>query len=248
MVYRTTQGLQGHHVLLLFGVAWLIPYSLISSEFLRSNVLSNIIMAASLSVNVSVLITAVLASQVLIGSAFVIGDRRLSWSDLGFRQVHWAWFFVAMGTLVVIKFSFGPLAGLIAVLSSSTSAADARAIPAERAIVMTGISILPLIMVGPVTAIVEEAFFRGVLYSWLRRNFGLFAAACLSALVFSLVHKTFMNSGGIAGWVLGAEIFASGVALALLYEKSGSLWPSIYMHAMNNVMGPLQRYIHDSVS
>ena len=70
------------------------------------------------------------------------------------------------------------------------------------------------------------AFFRGVLYGWLRRRLGLVLAVSISALVFGLVHVQPIHA-------LIAAIM--GVGLALLYEFSRSLWVPILTHVVNNL-------------
>ena len=79
--------------------------------------------------------------------------------------------------------------------------------------------------VGLLVPFGEELLFRGVLYGWLRR-YGMIVAVPISAIVFGLFH--------VVGVVvlLGATVF--GVLSALLYEKSGSIWPSVVAHAINN--------------
>ena len=74
--------------------------------------------------------------------------------------------------------------------------------------------------------IVEETMFRGLLYSALRARFGIAVGACLSAAVFAAVHPT-LPGGFLPIWCLG-------VALALVYERRGSLLPGIVLHGIHN--------------
>ena len=74
--------------------------------------------------------------------------------------------------------------------------------------------------------IVEETMFRGLLYSALRPRLGVAGAAMLSAAVFALVHPTL--PGGFL------PIWAIGVALALVYERRGSLLPGMVLHGIHN--------------
>ena len=72
---------------------------------------------------------------------------------------------------------------------------------------------------------VEEVTFRGLLYPALKRRIGAAAAAVLSAALFSLVH-----------WHLptAPAIFTLGLALAYVYERTGTLSAPIAFHAMFN--------------
>lgn len=73
--------------------------------------------------------------------------------------------------------------------------------------------------------LVEETFFRGFVFSGLRRRMGFRGAAGLSALIFALAHLepvTFL------------PIFAIGVALAWVYTVTDSLVAPMLVHAAYN--------------
>jgi membrane protease YdiL (CAAX protease family) len=72
----------------------------------------------------------------------------------------------------------------------------------------------------------EELVFRGLLYGTLRTRLGWPLAATASALVFALAHGY-----GVAGF---ASVFLSGVLWAWVYERTGSLLPSLVAHVVNN--------------
>jgi len=74
----------------------------------------------------------------------------------------------------------------------------------------------------------EEVIFRGVLFASLRRRFGWETSAVFSALVFSFVHGY-----GLVGLL---TVFWSGVLWAWAYEKTGSLWPGMIAHGINNLL------------
>lgn len=73
--------------------------------------------------------------------------------------------------------------------------------------------------------LVEEMFFRGFMYSAIKKRMGVLAAAFLSAAVFSLLHAN------IVGFL---PIMALGVLLAYLYETTGSLVASMTVHILHN--------------
>ncbi len=70
----------------------------------------------------------------------------------------------------------------------------------------------------------EELLFRGALYGGLRRLLQPAAAVASAALVFGLVHEPLA--------LLPAA--ALGAALALLYERTGSLAAPLVFHALHN--------------
>ncbi len=76
------------------------------------------------------------------------------------------------------------------------------------------------------TPFVEEFIFRGVIYGSLRK-FGLSFAVVTSSLIFGLAHGSIEQM---------AYAFAFGVALALVFEKTGNLKTSILFHFINNTL------------
>jgi CAAX protease family protein len=74
---------------------------------------------------------------------------------------------------------------------------------------------------------VEEFFFRGFLYRSLRNGWGVAWAAIVSGLLFGAVHFEPQFLIPLAGL---------GVASALVYEKTKSLWPCIMLHATWNTI------------
>jgi len=72
----------------------------------------------------------------------------------------------------------------------------------------------------------EELLFRGLAYPVLRR-LGRVAAVLLTAAVFALAHG--LN-------VVFAAAFLLGVVNAVLYERTGSIWPAVAAHATFNVI------------
>ena len=73
----------------------------------------------------------------------------------------------------------------------------------------------------------EELIFRGCLYGIVRQLGGRYVAMGVSAVVFALIHGHIPSLPGLV-------ILA--VALALLYEHTGSLWAPISMHAAFNAI------------
>lgn len=103
----------------------------------------------------------------------------------------------------------------------------AQASLASKFVLMTvAITIAPLI---------EELLFRGVLLSaWLKRlNVG-WAVACTS-LAFALVHLPDLKFL----WYGLPNLAMLGAAFAWLRLKSGSLWPAVLAHGINNLVTTL---------
>ena len=76
--------------------------------------------------------------------------------------------------------------------------------------------------------VVEETFFRGMLYRHLRGRMGVLLATVISALWFGLMH-------GYSG-ILLMPVITIGAGFALMREWRGSLLPVVIAHAIHNFM------------
>ncbi len=85
-----------------------------------------------------------------------------------------------------------------------------------------GAVILMAVIVAPVA---EEVIFRGYFYGVIRRYGGRIPAILTSSLLFAAIH---VHLPSVPGLILLAII------LTLLYERTGSLWAPITMHAAFN--------------
>lgn len=92
-----------------------------------------------------------------------------------------------------------------------------------------GILVLALLVTAVLAPLCEEIFFRGMLYRYLRVRWPVWAAVLGSAFLFGLAHF----SGADRLPLLPVFAFM-GIALALVYEWTGSLGNTILLHALNN--------------
>jgi membrane protease YdiL (CAAX protease family) len=79
-----------------------------------------------------------------------------------------------------------------------------------------------------VAPIGEELLFRGFIFTALRRWKGTLLAAVITGLLFGGVHA------GSAPVLDLVPLAALGFGLCLLYRRTGSLYPSIAAHSLNN--------------
>jgi membrane protease YdiL (CAAX protease family) len=89
----------------------------------------------------------------------------------------------------------------------------------------SGILLFLTIFVAVFGPIAEEMFFRGFMYSAIKKRLGVLSAALLSAAIFSSLHTN------IVGFL---PIMTLGVLLAYLYETTGSLVASMTVHIVHN--------------
>ena len=99
---------------------------------------------------------------------------------------------------------------------------------AEKNVTLVFVSSAIAAIFGPV---IEEIFFRGVMYNAVKKKVGVFWAILATSVLFSFLH-THAMSYFLVGF---APIMILGMVLAYLYEKTGSLIPSITLHILNNV-------------
>ena len=81
-----------------------------------------------------------------------------------------------------------------------------------------------IVLLGPLA---EEVFFRGFVFAGLVRRLGMSRALAASSLIFALFH--------VDPRVM-VPIFVTGLLLAWLYHKTGSLWGSFVAHATQNAV------------
>lgn len=86
---------------------------------------------------------------------------------------------------------------------------------------------LALVLGAVIAPIAEETFFRGFLFAGLRKYYSFWIAGGVSALIFAAGHM-------VPGAIL--PLCVLGLLFAWLRERTGSIWPSIAMHMLNNAL------------
>jgi uncharacterized protein len=87
------------------------------------------------------------------------------------------------------------------------------------------------IVVAPVS---EEFFFRAFFYRALRTRLGVWSASLIDGVVFASVHVQYYTEPLVL-----PVIFTTGVGLCLVYERTGSLFAVIAIHAAFNTVASL---------
>lgn len=90
-------------------------------------------------------------------------------------------------------------------------------------------TVVSFMAVAIAPAVGEEFLFRGVIYSNLR-PFGRVQAVLISSALFALMHQN------LAQFIY---TFLAGIAMALMYELTGSIWCSTIFHLLNNELAVL---------
>lgn len=135
---------------------------------------------------------------------------------LGFRRfsVKSAAKWIALGFLAYIAFAI-----VYAVLFGTPKQDD---IAGELGPLWT--QILLIVILAPLS---EEVCFRGMLFGGFRTRFPLPVAAIGAGLVFGALHYS-------TGITAVPQLIVLGAIFAVVYEKTGSIWPPIIFHLINN--------------
>ena len=86
---------------------------------------------------------------------------------------------------------------------------------------------ITIILVSMIVPICEEVIFRGFLINGLERKFNLKICLLISSGIFSIFH---IHIGSLF------PTFILGICLGLLYIKSKSIYPSIFIHSIHNFL------------
>jgi uncharacterized protein len=156
---------------------------------------------------------------------FMVALVRSRTQEPFWRAIHWNWpgvsapGFVVMGTIVAIAID-----GL------------SRFLPIPKSLPMdkyfhdaTGVYVMAAFGVT-LAPLLEELFFRGLLYPVLRRAFGLLMAVVVTAAAFAAIHGTQLGYA----WAPILSIFVVGVVFTVARARTDSVASTFLMHCGYN--------------
>ena len=167
----------------------------------------------------------------LLGALWLLGllPKRLDWSAVGLKPVKPGWLIV--GAVAGLGFV---VTGLLLVKAMAAFIPDwagmTRAPFAFGGANGWAMTLAFLALTFAVTPFAEEVFFRGFLYKWMKGHRPVWLAALVSSAIFGASH--IIPPQAINAFVLS-------LVLIWFYEKSGSIWPAIVAHAVNNITGTM---------
>ena len=214
--------------------AWYAPVGFLCATFLT---LSFVLVFERLGLRSLVPGPALVIFQALVQDAILVGTalafaartgRPRAWHfGLGAAPLERALSFAGRAVLAYIAFLL--LARLYdVVFDPSGEQRIVEALGADRGLGWLVAGGVLVIVLAPVA---EELFFRGFFYGSLRGQLGAPGAAVASSLVFALVHFTSAQTLSLLP-LLGVL----GLLFCFLYERTGSLYPCIALHALNNAV------------
>lgn len=154
----------------------------------------------------------------------IVVRKRISWRDLGFREVGTGWLVGA----ALVALPMMPLVSGLTVLFQKLTGRPMRS-PQIEMLAPAGFTwhgaIGLLLLAGILIPIMEEVLFRGLLFRWFRKRWSAWPSILVSALIFGVAHM-------IPDTIPGTALI--GVLLAWLYERTGSLWVPVVTHVTYN--------------
>jgi membrane protease YdiL (CAAX protease family) len=173
-----------------------------------------------LGVQLHVGVGGLVVDAILLGSLVPLKLRhRLTGTDLGLRAAPAA---RSVGLVILAFVAYVVIAGLWVAVVHPRGGVNALANVKHESTVNVVLTVFQVAVSAPV---VEEIFFRGLLYRSLRNRLALWPAALIAGAMFGLVHIT---SYPVDTLPVKA---AFGVIACLLYERTGSLLPGIGLHS-----------------
>lgn len=156
----------------------------------------------------------------------VLRRRNLGFENLGLRPFPPEWR-RRTATVTLMSFALVILIRLLMLgyMDEAPDNPQVRALTFDQPSLLT--LLLSFLVVSAIVPLFEELLFRGLLFGWLRLHLGTYMAAAISALAFAAAHGMLFAI---------PAVFVLGVILALLYERSGSLWPAIICHGGYNAL------------
>jgi membrane protease YdiL (CAAX protease family) len=169
---------------------------------------------------------------------FAVWPGKLTWGELGIAPPRWRWLWLLLAAGVTLMLL--PVRGLIGLLVQQWFGGGLQGMQSRLDLLLGSEMSWPrffvtLLGAGFLAPVAEELFFRGFLYTALRQRLGIAAAVTISSLVFAVGH--------IDVPAVVAASFIMGIALALAYEYTRSLWVAIAIHAFNNSLATVLVYL-----
>ncbi|MCC5942288.1 MAG: CPBP family intramembrane metalloprotease [Balneolaceae bacterium] len=148
---------------------------------------------------------------------------RLGWGQDTLKYILFGGLLILVAQPIVIYLGF--LNSLLPVPEFFTDLQVGQYEMIQQFLTMEGILLFGLINVALVPAICEEVLFRGYVLRSFEKSWGIIAAIVVSSIVFGLFHIQLGNIIPLA---------TLGAVLALMTWLSGSIWPAVVAHFLNN--------------
>jgi membrane protease YdiL (CAAX protease family) len=155
---------------------------------------------------------------------YLFAARRAGWPALGLRAAQARYFAILPPLFLIELLLLALVNSAVGRLAGGFENPQVDALTGGRALGAGELAAL-LLLVAVVVPFAEELFFRGMLHPLLRARAGPVGAILLNAAIFAVAHVVPLLIPGL---------FVVGLFLAYLRERSGSIWPCVAFHALQN--------------
>ncbi len=156
----------------------------------------------------------------------VIGlDRKPAWSDAAWSLLAYAGYFVSFAFIASLVLPF--LQDIINLDQQQDFGVDFSLTPVNAIVLFVMFVIIP--------PIIEEVLFRGFMYRTVRNWMPKWVAGLIVSVLFGVMHLELL-SGSSPNWIAMVDTTLLSAALVIVVEKTNSLWPAIYVHALKNLL------------
>jgi uncharacterized protein len=193
-----------------------VPAALLGANVTSSHTPPGLVLADTIVQDVGFVLAAVYCAS--------IGGRAVRSWQFGLRRPGAGWR-SASGLILLLLVVFVVLSVIWSELVSPGEDKLLDTLGSNEGTVLLLFSALLTCVVAPIC---EEFLFRGCMFTALRNRLGTLPAAVIVGIVFGGVHY---GSAPVLDLVPLASL---GLGLCLLYRYSGSLYPSIVAHSLNN--------------
>ena len=163
-----------------------------------------------------------------------LGGRKVRSWQLGFRPTP-LWRAVGLAALTIVVFL---IFSAIWVVALNVKEEDTKLLNALGTNETTLLLVASALLTTVIAPICEETLFRGYIFGALSKWKGWLPGAVLTGILFGAVH---IGSAPVEDLV---PLGVLGFALCFLYRRTGSLYPCIAVHSLNNAFafGELEKW------
>lgn len=182
-------------------------------------------LGASLSVTDAIVAT-ILVDALILALGLLLRRVRPSWVDYGGEsKPSDTRFGLTIAGVFVLVFIMGQAAATA--IRNGVGSAGFDAVTADKAQSNPLLAVALTLVLAPMA---EEMLLRGLAYPLMRRHLGVIVSALLSAGIFALIHGNLVQA---------VAVVPMGIVLALIYERTRSIWPGVAAHALYNMAAAL---------
>lgn len=153
----------------------------------------------------------------------VLKPRKQTWAAVGVRSFSRGyWKLIAGWTFILVLVSVG----LMVVMSFIGIGSDNSKTESLQTDMSALHFIIAFVSAAIISPLYEEIFYRGFLYRFFQSRCGILSGMLLSSVIFTIVHIPTYNTLPVN--------FVSALVFAWVYQKTGSVIPSIIIHGVFN--------------